>query len=238
MAMKQAAIKPAPRFQTSVVKRYVAIAVSPLHVTKEYGKKNQSSTCKQQLMREREKERATKRNLATGIMENSYKRTREIYLKIGARKTQTSRIWTVMLRVLRTWWIRPDVTIKPGYTCYTRSWQRGKEKINDSDGDDNNDKNNNLIKLIQRATLVNMNPHNERKDCIIKKYLKGNSHQILPSEMSLPGVEVPIEKLLPKILGRLEKDNPSKRRCKVAFVQRKCAMTSSVSVRFLYATYN
>ena len=64
--------------------------------------------------------------------------------------------------------------------------------------------------------------------------LKGNSHQILLSEMSLPGFEVPIEKLLPKILGRLGKENPSERRCKVAFVQCKCA----VSVRFLYATYN
>ena len=63
--------------------------------------------------------------------------------------------------------------------------------------------------------------------------LKGNSHQILLSEMSLPGIEVHIEKLLPKILGRLGKENPSKRRCKVAFVQRKCSVTSSV--RFLYA---
>ena len=67
---------------------------------------------------------------------------------------------------------------------------------------------------------------------------KGNSRQILLSEMSLPGIEVPIEKLLPKILWRLGKENPSKRRCKVAFVQRKCALTSSVLVRFLYATYN
>ena len=68
--------------------------------------------------------------------------------------------------------------------------------------------------------------------------LKGNSHQILLSEMSLPGVEVLIEKLLPKILGRLGKENPSKRRCEVAFVQRKCAVMSSVSERFLYASYN
>ena len=30
----------------------------------------------------------------------------------------------------------------------------------------------------------------------IMSSLKGNSHQILLSEMSLPGVEVPIEKLL------------------------------------------
>ena len=74
----------------------------------------------------------------------------------------------------------------------------------------------------------------------VKKFflLKGNSHQILLSEMSLPGVEVLIEKLLPQILGRLGKKNPSKRRCKVAFVQRKCAVTSTVSVRFLYASYN
>ena len=70
-----------------------------------------------------------------------------------------------------------------------------------------------------------------------KLALKGDSHQILLSEMSLPGVEVPIEKLLPRILGRLGKENPSKRQCKVAFVQRKCAVTSSILVRFLYATY-
>ena len=68
--------------------------------------------------------------------------------------------------------------------------------------------------------------------------LKRNSHQILLSEMGLPGVEALIEKLLPKILERLGKENPSKRRCKIAFVQRKCAVTSSVSVRFLYAWYN
>ena len=42
-----------------------------------------------------------------------------------------------------------------------------------------------------------------------KLTLKGNSHQILLSEMSLPGVEVLIEKLLPKILGRLGKEDPS-----------------------------
>ena len=68
--------------------------------------------------------------------------------------------------------------------------------------------------------------------------LKGNSHKILLSEMSLPGDEVLIEKLLPKILGRLGKENPFKRQCKVAFVQRKCAMMSTVSVQFLYASYN
>ena len=53
----------------------------------------------------------------------------------------------------------------------------------------------------------------------------------------MPGVEVLIEKFLPRISGRLGKENSSKRRCKVAFVQHKCAVTSPVSVRFLYATY-
>ena len=72
----------------------------------------------------------------------------------------------------------------------------------------------------------------------VEAVLKGISHQILLSEMSLPRVEVLIEKLLPKILGRLGKENPSKRQCKVAFVQRKCAVTSTVSVQFLYASYN
>ena len=56
--------------------------------------------------------------------------------------------------------------------------------------------------------------------------------------MSLPGIEVPIEKLLPKILGRLGKEKPSKRRRKYAFVDRKFGVTSSVSVQFLYALYN
>ena len=38
-------------------------------------------------------------------------------------------------------------------------------------------------------------------------YLKGDSHQILLSEMSLPGIEVLIEKLLSKVLGILGKEN-------------------------------
>ena len=59
--------------------------------------------------------------------------------------------------------------------------------------------------------------------CLIKGELSPN----LLSEMSLPGVEVFLEKLLPKILGRLGKENPSKRRCNVA----------SVSVQFLYRIF-
>ena len=39
--------------------------------------------------------------------------------------------------------------------------------------------------------------------------LKKNSHQVLLSEMSLPGIKVLIEKLLSKILGRLGKEKPS-----------------------------
>ena len=62
--------------------------------------------------------------------------------------------------------------------------------------------------------------------------LKGELSPSFTSEMSLPEAEVLIEKLLPEILGRL--GTPSKRRFKVAFVQRKCAVTSSVSVQFLY----
>ena len=44
-------------------------------------------------------------------------------------------------------------------------------------------------------------------------YFKGNSHQILLSETSLPGIEAFIKKLLLKVLllGRLGKENPSKR---------------------------
>ena len=37
-------------------------------------------------------------------------------------------------------------------------------------------------------------------------FLKRTSLQILLSEMSLPGIEAPIENLLPKVLGRLEKE--------------------------------
>ena len=37
--------------------------------------------------------------------------------------------------------------------------------------------------------------------------------------MSLPGIEVPIEMLFPKILGGLGKEISSKRQCKGAFVQ-------------------
>ena len=68
-------------------------------------------------------------------------------------------------------------------------------------------------------------------------YLKGNSHQILLSEMSLPGVEVLIEKFLPNILGRLWKENPSKSRCKVALCTAhvRCDVVSfgTISVRYV-----
>ena len=68
--------------------------------------------------------------------------------------------------------------------------------------------------------------------------LKGNSHQILLSEMSLPGIEVLIEKLLPQILVRLRKENPSKRRCKVSCLctaQVRCDVVSfgTISVRYV-----
>ena len=98
------------------------------------------------------------------------------------------------------------------------------------------------VRIMKAVVQCKSNPQldNEPRVYTALKHLslKGNSHQVLLSEMSLPGVEVLIDKLLPKILGRLGKENPSKRRCKVAFVQRKCAVTSSVSVRFLYASYN
>ena len=55
--------------------------------------------------------------------------------------------------------------------------------------------------------------------------------------MSLPGIEVLVEKLLPKILGRSGKENPSKRRCKVAFctAQVRCDVVSfgTISVRYV-----
>ena len=50
-------------------------------------------------------------------------------------------------------------------------------------------------------------------------------------------VDVPAENLLPKILGRLGKGKPSKRRRKGTFVQRKFGAPTSVLVRFLNATY-
>ena len=60
---------------------------------------------------------------------------------------------------------------------------------------------------------------------------------MLLSEVIPPGIEVLIEKLLPKILGGLGKQNPFIRLCKVAFVQRKFSVTSSVLVRYLYTTH-
>ena len=63
------------------------------------------------------------------------------------------------------------------------------------------------------------------------------THQTLLPEMSLPGIKVPIEKLLPQILGRLGKDSSSERRCKGAFVQHEFGVMPSVLVQFLYATY-
>ena len=40
--------------------------------------------------------------------------------------------------------------------------------------------------------------------------ITGHSHQILISEICLPGIEVSAENLLHKILGKLGKENPSK----------------------------
>ena len=83
---------------------------------------------------------------------------------------------------------------------------------------------------VLRPCVLLYTPEKQHFASQLGKILLGNSHQILLSEMSLPGIEVLIEKLLPKILGRLGNENPSQRRCKVAFVQCKCAVTLSVSV--------
>ena len=56
-----------------------------------------------------------------------------------------------------------------------------------------------LLRFLQHAQVINEPRHFCR--------LKGNGHQILLSGMSLQGVEVPIEKQLLKILGRLKKGN-------------------------------
>ena len=42
-----------------------------------------------------------------------------------------------------------------------------------------------------------------------------------------------IEKLLPNILGRLAKENPSKRRCKVAFVRPDVISFGTISLRYV-----
>ena len=59
------------------------------------------------------------------------------------------------------------------------------------------------------ACFVFLPGHEWSGEHVYCSILKGNSHQILLSEMSLPGVEVLIEKLLPTIIGRLGKKNPS-----------------------------
>ena len=50
-----------------------------------------------------------------------------------------------------------------------------------------------------------MPPKNDQMQQCTKLSLKGNSHQIILSEMSQPGIEVHIEKLLLNILERLGK---------------------------------
>ena len=55
-----------------------------------------------------------------------------------------------------------------------------------------------------------MKCHCRLKALVVGIRLKGNPHQILHSEMSLPGIEVRIEEVLPKILGTLGKENPLK----------------------------
>ena len=59
-------------------------------------------------------------------------------------------------------------------------------------------------------------------------------HEVYIIILFCTGVEVPIEKLLPKILGRLGKENPSKRRCKVVFVQRKLSALCMWRRQFRY----
>ena len=94
------------------------------------------------------------------------------------------------------------------------------------------------LALVEQGTyLYKLFDYNLTNQYISGNTSKGSSHQILFSEMSLPEIEIRIEKLLPTILGRWEKENPSKRQCKVAFVQHKFGVTSPDFVRFLYATH-
>ena len=76
------------------------------------------------------------------------------------------------------------------------------------------------------------------KKVLALSFFKGELSLNLLSKVSLPVIKVLIEKFLSEILGRLGRENPSRRRFKVALVQRKCSVTSSASVRYLYATYN
>ena len=73
--------------------------------------------------------------------------------------------------------------------------------------------------------------------CILGR-LRGNSHQILLSEMSLPGIEALIEKSLPKILGRLGKEfEPLKKTTQscLCTAQVRCDVVSfsTISVRYV-----
>ena len=57
--------------------------------------------------------------------------------------------------------------------------------------------------LKYSMVMYSLESMHELPDCllqVLEETLKGNFHQILLSEMSLPGIEVRIEKLLTKIL--------------------------------------
>ena len=56
--------------------------------------------------------------------------------------------------------------------------------------------------LINSSRLPRMTLHREMRREQNNPNLMGISHQILLSEMSLPGIEVPIEKLLPNTSGK------------------------------------
>ena len=70
------------------------------------------------------------------------------------------------------------------------------------------------------------------KKVLAVSFFKGELSPNLLSKVSLPVIKVLIEKFLSEILGRLGKENPSRRRFKVALVQRKCSVMSRRQLQY------
>ena len=68
---------------------------------------------------------------------------------------------------------------------------------------------NHFIFIVFRSINCGIEVYSVNSSCVITKIGVVESHPILLSEISLPEIEVPIEKLLPDVLGRLGKEKPS-----------------------------
>ena len=97
-------------------------------------------------------------------------------------------------------------------------------------------------KIIQGIQRLRSNySYTPQLCCKVKPGLNRSSHQILLFKMNIPGVEVPIENLLPRILGRLGK-KPSKTTAQRSLVpvyrgQVPCNVVSSDTILLIVCPY-